>query len=249
MTDQRSIDLSVEVPGTPEEVWAAIATGPGISSWFVPCEVAEHEGGEVTMDFGSFGKDTAVVTAWEPPHRFVCQGGGDRPLAYEWLVEARSGGTCVVRLVNTGFGPGADWDADFEGMSAGWKMFFQHLRLHLTEFRGQRARPVIPSATVPGPRAEAWASLCAAMGLSTDLVPGDRFETSGDGVPVLRGTIDHQLPMEYGLLLEAPVPGTGIMVAEGDDDVSLSVWLYLYGDNDVEAELSSFLAEHARARG
>ena len=35
---RRSVEAEVEVPGTPEEVWQAIATGPGISSWFVPTE-------------------------------------------------------------------------------------------------------------------------------------------------------------------------------------------------------------------
>ena len=44
MTDERSIELEIEVPGTPEEVWRAIATGPGISSWYVPHRVEEHEG-------------------------------------------------------------------------------------------------------------------------------------------------------------------------------------------------------------
>src|SRR2546425_795851 len=33
---RRSVQVEVEVPGTPEEVWQAIATGPGVSSWFVP---------------------------------------------------------------------------------------------------------------------------------------------------------------------------------------------------------------------
>ena len=31
----RSVQVEIEVAGTPEEVWQAIATGPGISSWFV----------------------------------------------------------------------------------------------------------------------------------------------------------------------------------------------------------------------
>ncbi|MGL5826492.1 MAG: hypothetical protein ACRCYU_17020 [Nocardioides sp.] len=31
---KRSIELDIEVAGTPEEVWRAIATGPGISSWY-----------------------------------------------------------------------------------------------------------------------------------------------------------------------------------------------------------------------
>jgi hypothetical protein len=34
---RRSVQVEVEVPGTPEEeVWQAIATGPGISSWLCP---------------------------------------------------------------------------------------------------------------------------------------------------------------------------------------------------------------------
>ena len=35
---------SKEVPGTPDEVWQAIATGPGISSWFVPTKFEDRDG-------------------------------------------------------------------------------------------------------------------------------------------------------------------------------------------------------------
>ena len=42
---RRMVQAEVEVPGTPEEVWRAIATGPGISSWFVPTEIEERVGG------------------------------------------------------------------------------------------------------------------------------------------------------------------------------------------------------------
>ena len=35
---RRSIQVEVEVPGTPEEVWQAIASGPGISAWLAPAE-------------------------------------------------------------------------------------------------------------------------------------------------------------------------------------------------------------------
>ncbi len=185
----RVIDLSVEVPGTPEEVWHAVATGPGISSWFIPHSVAEHEGGTVTMDFGSsFGKETATVESWDPPHRVVFVGPGEQPLAYEWLVEARNGGTCVVRLVNSGFGSGADWDGQYDGMTQGWQLFMENLRLHLTHFRGQRAEPVIPVGMAPGPNQTAFDELCLALGISADLQAGDRLVTSGDGVPPLAGT-------------------------------------------------------------
>ncbi len=38
----RSVQVEVEVPGTAEEVWQDIATGPGIPSWFVPAEFEEQ---------------------------------------------------------------------------------------------------------------------------------------------------------------------------------------------------------------
>ena len=52
MTRRRinTLELEVEVPGTPEQIWRAIATGPGITAWFMPAEVAEHEGGAVSFE-------------------------------------------------------------------------------------------------------------------------------------------------------------------------------------------------------
>ena len=65
----RSIRLEVEVPGTPEEVWEAIASGPGITAWFVPATVEGREGGTVTMSFGPGMEESGTVQAWDPPHR------------------------------------------------------------------------------------------------------------------------------------------------------------------------------------
>ncbi len=48
---RRSVEIEIELPGTPEEVWQAIATGPGISSWFVPTEFEEQNGKPVAMKF------------------------------------------------------------------------------------------------------------------------------------------------------------------------------------------------------
>lgn len=232
----RVIDLSVEVPGTPEQVWEAIATGPGISSWFVPHRVEEREGGDVRMDFGpDFGEESATVTAWEPPRRVVFESSGERALAFEWLVEARDGGTCIVRLVNTGFGPGEDWDADYDGMTAGWRGFLQNLRLHRTHFAGQRARAIIPTRFVPAGQAEAFTRLCAELGVPEGLRPGDQLETSGPGVPALRATVAEVARTDqatnYFLLLHTPAPGTALMSSEGAGEASMvSLYLYLYGD-------------------
>ncbi len=233
-TKGRVIDRSVEVPGTPDEVWAAIATGPGIASWFVPHEVEEGAGGAVSVDFGDLGAGKASVVTWEPPHRVVFASEGERALAYAWTVEAKDGGTCVVRLVNSGFGPGQEWDADYDGMSEGWKLFLENLRLHRTYFPGRRARAVLPTGFTTGPLAAGWERLCAAVGIAPDAAPGTSFATSGDGVPVQRGRVETALTSprltSYLVVLDTPVPGTGILAAESaGDQVMVSFYQYRYG--------------------
>ena len=78
---RRSIQVEIEVPGTPEEVWQAIATGPGISAWFVPAEF-EEKGGKpvaVKLNFGPGMESRSVVTAWDPPRMFAREGRGLGP--------------------------------------------------------------------------------------------------------------------------------------------------------------------------
>ncbi len=74
----RSVQVEVEVPGTPEEVWQAIATGPGISSWFVPAEFEARDGKPVAVkfNFGPGMESTSAVTAWEPPQKWTSQSNG-----------------------------------------------------------------------------------------------------------------------------------------------------------------------------
>jgi uncharacterized protein YndB with AHSA1/START domain len=252
MSEPRRIELSVEVPGTPEQVWAAIATGEGLSSWFVPARVDERAGGTVDMDFGDLGTEQARVTAWEPPHRFVYEGDGDRALAFEWLVEAGDGGSCVVRLVSSGFGDGADWDAEYDGMDEGWQIFLEVLRLHLVHFPDRPATTaVVPTVVLTGPGATAWSRLCDTLGVPADLVAGDRIATGGgtdDGVPALAGTVASRLDTErttaYVLLLDEPAPGTAFLAVEGaGDQPAASTWLYLRGpvDEAVAPAWSAFL--------
>src|ERR1043165_3525707 len=132
---RRLVEVEVEVPGTPEEVWEAIATGPGVTSWFVPTEVDGREGGKVIAHFGpgSSMDSVAEITEWEPPRRFAAESqdmGPEAPtLATEWVVETREGGTCTVRVVHSWFMSTDDWDAQFEQAEMGWGVFFQILRL------------------------------------------------------------------------------------------------------------------------
>jgi uncharacterized protein YndB with AHSA1/START domain len=232
-SDKRSIELEVEVAGTPEEVWRAIATGPGISSWYVPHTVEEREGGTATASFGP-GPEMQVpgrVATWEPLRRVTFDGGeGVEGLAFEWLVKARDDGTCVVRLVNSGFGSGEDWDGQYDAMSEGWLLFMLNLKLHLEHFRGQTAIAMLPTATWEGPRESTWAALTAALGIPASPAVGDQIQTKAPDAPALAGTVADAAPWRLALVLDQPTPGTAILAVEGTgEQVSVSIWSYLYG--------------------
>ena len=242
--DRREIRLEVEVPGTPEEVWRAIATGPGISSWYVPHTVEERPDGAAVASFGP-GPEMQVpgrVAAWEPPERIVFDGGPDvEGLAFEWTIEARDGGTCVVRLVNSGFGTGEPWDDQYDGMVEGWKLFLMNLRLHLEHFAGRSATSSLPMAMWAGPRDDAWARLTGDLGLPAAPRVGDRVEADGPGDATLAGTVVAAEPWRLSLVLDTPAPGTAFLAVEGAADaevLGVSIWTYLYGDEGAAAAIS-----------
>ncbi|MDH3299975.1 MAG: SRPBCC domain-containing protein [Acidimicrobiia bacterium] len=238
MTSQPStIELEVEVPGTAEEVWTAIATGAGISSWYVPHVIEERAGGGAVASFGP-GDDMKVpgrVTVWDPPRHVGFDGGegSEDGLTFDWTIEPVSGSDrCVVRLVNAGFGQGGPWDEVYEAMIGGWRMFLFNLRLHLEHFGGREAVPALPTAVWTGPRSEAWARLMGELGLNRTPMAGDRLELKSDGAPALVGSVVSVEPTWVSLLLDEPSPGTGFIAVEGDgDDVQVSVWTYRYGDD------------------
>jgi uncharacterized protein YndB with AHSA1/START domain len=238
---RRSIQVEIEVPGTPGQVWQAIATGPGISAWFVPAEF-EEEGGKpvaVKLDFGPAMESRNVVTAWHPPRMFAREGAGwapgSPPIATEFSVEARAGGVCVVRVVQSLFSSTDDWDAQLTGAEEGWPGIARVLRLYLTHFRGQRSAIIRLMAPVPGTATKAWATLTAAFGMK-GLSVGQRW-TAPAGVPVLSGVAEYVSQSPYGALLRLDKPGPGaaaLGTIEFGDTVMATLTFYLYGDQAAE---------------
>src|SRR4051794_1445511 len=115
MGKQFRTENTATVAATPEEIWDAIATGPGIDSWYMGrSEVAPGEA--VRTALGAWTIDSRI-TAWEPGARLAYGGpesDTDRFLAYEFLIEGRDLGSTVLRMVAHGFLPGDDWAEEFE---------------------------------------------------------------------------------------------------------------------------------------
>jgi len=237
----RSVQAEVEVPGTPEEVWQAIATGPGISSWFVPTQLDEREGGVVAANFGPGMESSATITTWQPPLRFVAESQDMGPaapaVATEWIVEAQSGSTCVVRVVHRWFSAADDWDQQFEGHTHGWQAFFRILRLYLTHFKGLPGSAFQIMGVASAPTAQAWSSLVTSLGIAeADL--GQRVQSAA-AAPPFAGIVERTGPPEYPellLRLDEPAPGLAHLFAlPMGGPVYLPIRFYLYGDRAADA--------------
>lgn len=219
------MERTFEVPGTPEQVWDAIATANGITAWFLPTDLEERPGGAVCFHMGEDASSSGAVTGWEPPGRFAYEepdwaaltgheGAAVTPMVTEFLVEARSGGSCVVKVVTSAFGSGADWEQEFfEDMVRHWAPFFDNLRLYLTHFPGQQVTSMSVEADLPGERAAVWRAVTNAVG-ATDVgqsvvVRDLRVQIERIGTDVEELLVRTSEPVPGFLLFSAYDPGNG----------------------------------------
>lgn len=231
---RRSVQVEVEVPGTPEQVWQAIATGPGISVWFVPTKVEEEVGGSVSLDFGGGMVSSAKITEWDPPHRFAAEDPtwvpGGPPVATEWTVEARDGGNCVVHSL---FASTDDWDEQLEGTEHGWPGFFRVLRHYLENYAGQQAAAfthMTPAGSTP---AETWDKLTGAIGADPQV--NEPLSIRREGIAAIDGNVQRidELPKGMSMTMHTQNPAPGVVLLSAMDcmgSTMATLQAYYYGD-------------------
>ncbi len=227
------LEFSIEVPGSPEQVWAAIATTNGISSWCLPTDVDARAGGAIVAHLGDTDSP-GTIPGWDPPPRleyaepdWAALAGQDvasvTPLVSEFIVEAQSGGTCVVRVVSSAFGTGADWEQEFfTDMQKYWLPYFDNLRLYLPHFPGQRATSLEVSADLPGGANMVFVAMCTALGAEA---VGKPVDTRG-----VTGQVERISENQLLLRLTDPVPGLMGFVAfdkgNGSTMAAIQGWLF-----------------------
>jgi uncharacterized protein YndB with AHSA1/START domain len=195
------IENEMEVEATPEEVWEAIATGPGIDSWFMgKNEVEPGEGGTVRMSLPGFAYE-ATITAWDPPKRFAtraAEGEDGSVHAFEYLIEGRDQGTTVVRWVHSGF-LGDNWEAEYDGLKEGDPAYFHKLGQYLKYFKGRTAMPVNVYGPNEPDRGRAWEVIRGGLGLAGPVAVGDRVRLTPAGLPEMGGVVDYVSPSFLGV--------------------------------------------------
>jgi len=164
------IRREIVLPVPPEEVWRAIATPEGQAGWFM---TGEADDGSAEMD---------------PPRRLEQRFGTQ---AIEYVLEAASGATTVLRFVHSGMRED-EWGDEWDTMQgAGWDLYLFTLGEYLRHFPGRPA--VYAEAEAPaGP--DVWRRVLAALG---DPAAGATVD-----VPVGRGVVDIRTDHFLGIRTE-----------------------------------------------
>jgi uncharacterized protein YndB with AHSA1/START domain len=189
MTHPFEIRDEITVEATPEQVWAAITSGPAVDSWLMGS--SEIDSASKTSTFDMFGHvSRSSITTWEPGHRYATQEDKNPDgtfMAVEWLIESRDGGRTVVRYVHSGL-LGEDWEAEYNGLSVGDHAYLTKLAVYLKHFA---PRTATGGLFLPGPvTQDSWAAMTAAAGVSADAVDGQPARLSVPGIEPADGTVE-----------------------------------------------------------
>jgi uncharacterized protein YndB with AHSA1/START domain len=202
MTDptNRTFQIRLDIAAPRDAVWHAIAEAREIARWFAPkVELEARPGGRLVWTWGDLHRWEQTIEAFEPGRHLRTRydssvedgSGGRRPLFIDFHLEGDAGVT-TLRLVHSGFGPEAGFDAEFHGIASGWPVELRSLRLYLEHHRGADRQLAWSTATTDLAPEIAWQRLAEADGLDAGqlvrLREGQPFAVNLAGTEPIRGT-------------------------------------------------------------
>jgi hypothetical protein len=174
---------------SPDEVWDAIATQAGNAAWMFPNEIDPTGAG---------------ATAWDPPHHFaVRQQQGDWFNALECVIEARDGGTTLLRYAHSGVFVD-DWDNQYDAVRQHTDFYLHTLSQYLEHFKGRVATYIgdVPQG-IQGPPTSAtpdgFERLRRALGLDEPISEGNPVQLTRPGAEPVSGIVDYLRPNFVGI--------------------------------------------------
>lgn len=125
----RSIEKELFIKATPERVFQALTEKEELERWFLrKAEIDLRPGGAIRFEWRPGVFNVGQILVFEPPHR----------LSYTWEVQtpsvttvtfeltAENDGT-LLRIINTGYGEGEDWDSYYDQRNNGWSVHLTNL--------------------------------------------------------------------------------------------------------------------------
>lgn len=249
MSDTRAFEMTIEVAVSPDAVWQAITDPKELVRWFpTEANVTPGKGGRWLISWDGNWPWNTEIEIWEPNRhlRLVDRNGrpydarGEAvnesvtplPIAIDWYIEGK-GGSTSVRLVHSGFGRGAAWDDEFEGVSYGWPQELHSLKQYLEHHRGRDRQVAWTRAVVAASPEVLWNRFTGRDGIARDtsiedLRPGDRYAMTLATGDRLEGTV----------VLNRAVRGLQVTV-DGWNDGIYRIWIDRVGQ---ESAVNSWLS-------
>ena len=172
----RRFEMSIDVAAPADAVWRALTEAEELTRWFpLEARVVPGEGGSMYWGWGDGWAGESKIAAWEPNRRlklietrqgFDAEGkplsdpDEDRQLVVEVTLESQAGKT-RVRLVHSGFGDGANWVDELDGISTGWQFELRGLRYYLERHRGRQRHHAWTHSSSALPPSAVWERLLA----------------------------------------------------------------------------------------
>ena len=242
----RAVEQEIEIGAPVAAVWKALTDAEELMRWFPPeARVTPGKGGSIWMRWADHYDAESEIEIWEPERhlrsRFPAEGSAD--LATDYYLAGRGGGT-VLRVVTSGFGPGAEWDEFFAGVMNGWKFELRSLRHYLENHRGLARLAVRATTPFICSREEAWTRITGPGGWfnadgQTQVSVGDHYRTHTTSGDELHGVVQGWMPPRqfFGTVEGMNNALLRIQVDAGADAGTATLWLSTYGvaEADVRA--------------
>lgn len=213
----RAFEMSIDIDAPQDAVWDALTRANELVRWFpIGAEVKPGAGGSMTWSWGDGWTAISRIDVWDPPRLLRLVDDSARPydangkpladapgnnvaaarVAVDIALETVDGRTRVT-LVHSGFGHGAAWDDELEGISGGWPFELRSLRRYLTRFRGRTRYFAHAHRALAVSVDEAWSRLVNADVVAIEAASLDGGEpyraTLGTG-DVFNGVVELSLP-------------------------------------------------------
>jgi uncharacterized protein YndB with AHSA1/START domain len=264
----RAFRMSLDLDASPEEVWRALTEERELIRWFpTAARVTPGEGGTMLWSWGPGENWETRIDAWEPGRLLRLVQEDARPydtqgrllpageaeparIAVEFTLETHQGKT-RLRLVHSGFGHGAAWDAEVEGITEGWQAELRSLRHYLRRHRGRDRKTARGLVTTSLPRDAAWARLLGPGGFRiTPTAPkeGEAYEVVTPEGSRYTGAVELNLPSQTlaGTVRELD-DGWFRLLTWKDARGNTGVWAWLAAYIDDPAPVQAFGEEAQRA--
>jgi uncharacterized protein YndB with AHSA1/START domain len=134
---EKALVFEVAIPASLNDVWAAFTTSDGLSTWLTPGAIVDlRKGGEWTAHFPGGATGGGIITDFTPKTKLVMSAKAPPMFPHVsaertttvWTLEPIGDKMTRVKLIQTGWKQGEEWDKAYDYLAVGNAQLLDTLR-------------------------------------------------------------------------------------------------------------------------